>query len=119
VTKKSIERLTWATSEQQKKALALINGRVHPHTYASVQLWLKQHYLPRYDECVMVALNEVLNCYGVETVQFGNHGCFYYLNTGHMRMTTVVYRSDLQKRWDIIDMGTLIEMYERRGYKIP
>jgi len=118
MTKTLIERLTWATAEQQKKGLALINGRVSPDIYTSVKRLLKQSYLLRYDERVMIALNEVLECHGVETVLVGgDRGYFDYLNTGDMYTATVVYRNDLRKRWDITDIGTLIEMYERRGYK--
>jgi hypothetical protein len=129
MVKKTLAGVTWLDANQRKQALDLINAKVEPGTYASVQRWLDQCYTsPGRIEQIMKALDEVCETYGVEALWAAstrrtlwydrNHEPIAeYLNTGDMYAATLIYRYDLRK-FQVTCVGDLIEMFERQGYQL-
>ncbi len=92
--------------------LGLIRGTIEPETFESVHLWVTQcFHPPSRGEKVMLALNEVLDCYGVEYVPQGRNSrspAFEYLNTGDTYALTLVRFAGTYRvsSWgDIVERG--------------
>ena len=132
MTKKTISRLEWATPEQQRNALTMINA--HNQDVAALCDKLKitaqmPAYVWRYEyaERKLFALNAILETHGLEFIRLSKDDKHYsvykdviaaYLNVGDAYIPTVVYREDTIKHWDILVWGDLVEILERKHYKL-
>ena len=145
MTKKTIQRLTLATPEQQKDALKVINfpykalpvhGEDLQPLYALVEkiaLKYTKTYPPSYvynDHSYFVKLQAcdlILGTHGVEWIRLSerdraysvhNDVITYYCNIGETYTPTLMYRMDTLKQWDILSMGDLINILEKKGRKL-
>lgn len=138
MTKKLIARLEWTSKIQQKQALSFINMKdnelakffeemensAYPnvpsflYAYETYQkkLWLCERTLDTHGvECVRLSERDKRHNY---TGAASGIIAAEYLNTGEMYTPTLVYRFDIVKRWDILCVGDLIEILERKGYRL-
>jgi hypothetical protein len=120
MTKKTVERLGWASAKQELLVRAIINGEIPPCEFDAVRTWIHACYnRPAYASLKLCALNEVMEGYGVEGIyKVNDERIATYVNMGETYTATVVYRDDTQRHWDIISMGDLVELYERKGIRI-
>lgn len=90
-----------------QKAADLLNGKLEPEDVTG-NVQMVQH-----DEWVMIALNKVLDCYGVEALipdgQMAPIGL--YLNTGDTYSLTVVLDEDGE--FHLTTWGDFLEAWER------
>lgn len=89
------------TVEQLEQIMGLIENKINPKLYTSVQKWSTQWYNePNHDELVMCAINEILQGYGVEAIegewQNGYWGNIVatYVNMGDTSIPTVILHRD-------------------------
>ncbi len=106
----SQRRLEIAFPRKGKKLRDLIKGRVKPDQYKSVQCWIEQCYNPpSYQEQVELAINEVLEGYGVEAIfKGGRYPEVVYINLGDTYTTTLVYDYS-RERWYLTSWGDYVE----------
>ena len=117
----TIERRLGVDRSTALKARKLLDGRLDPDTFESVQQWVSRCYNPpsRQDR-VEVALNELLDMYGVESIQgewvdrYYGHTVAIYLNTGDSYLPTLLFDTD-KERWYVTSVGDWIEAEERKG----
>lgn len=98
--------------EAAEKAAALLNGELDPDTVLDRVLMLD------HNERVMEALNEVLDCHGVEAIRSeGEWDRYYgdvvavYLNTGDTYCTTVLL--DTEGEFHVTSYGDWLEAFEQ------
>ncbi len=101
----------------------LLDGRLDPMTFASVQKWVKQCYnVPTKREQVMEAANELLNGHGIEAIKGEWQNGFWcdtravYVNMGDTYANTLLYDRD-SACYRIMSWGDFVEWCERKGEK--
>lgn len=119
----SVKTLQTALSLTRPDALRLrklLEGRLDPESFASVQQWRAQcfHWPPRRFEMVLCAANEILGTHGVEAIEGTEHvdnysGCFCvsYCNTGDTYAATLLY----DHRTGRYSVGSWGDVVEREG----
>lgn len=137
--KKTLQRIDWLDKlkdeKAAQKALKIINckkvgeplddflQRFVPYEALPYYVWCKY---PDYDK-KLHCLDVVLEAYGIETIRLSEHDSNYrvtrdtialYLNTGDSYTPTIIYRYDIVKKWDVLSVGDLQEILERKGYKL-
>jgi hypothetical protein len=103
------------SNEQAEQIHGLIENKINPKLYSSVQKWAKQwHNEPIKDELVMCAINEILNGYGVEVIEGDEWKDYYwqnivctYVNMRNSYLLTVIY--DRDNGFIFSSIGDLIE----------
>ena len=107
-------------SNAASKAAAIINGTLNPKTVPATWDWVRQClHEPRALELKMHALNELLDCHGVEAVRIEDayvdayHGDIVatYLNTGDTYCQTIVLDSE-SGEFLLTSWGDYVEAYE-------
>lgn len=94
-----LTRLHWIDEKQAATVRGLIRGDIEPETIPQTAAWLRECYSrPRRSELTMHAINAVLECHGVESIDDGRTYCGRYLapravycNTGETYAPTVIY----------------------------
>ena len=107
------------------KVRRLLDGRLDPNTFSSVQQWERQCFNPpSHGERVECALNEVLGGHGIEAIRGDGWDSFYgdtaalYVNQGDTYAETLLYDIDRGK-WLVTTVGDWIEREERNGRSFP
>lgn len=100
--------------EKEKEVNGLIKGTIDPEDYLSVRNWINSCYhTPNEKEQVMLALNEVLEGYGIKVVKGNNLREYWldveyeYINMGDTYTPTITFHPD--NGWQIQDIGTVLE----------
>jgi hypothetical protein len=107
----TIHTLSEVFGERAKEARALLKGDTDPHTYSSVSTWVSRCYNPpTRHECLMKALNELADGYGVEAVFLEGHmsPAFEYLNVGDSYTPTIIYTTK-SGRFRVASLADVIE----------
>ena len=100
----------------------LLNGDVEPESIEAAADWVRQCYSrPRESELVMCALNDVLDCHGVEPIRAEDawvdnyHGDIVasYINTGDTYAETVVLDSATGE-YHLTSYGDWVEALETK-----
>ncbi len=114
----SVNTLQTRLGIDRAKALTLrrlLDGRLDPETFASVQAWVRQCYhKPRRSALVMCAANELLGTFGDEPMRGSYLDGYHfdirysYLNTGDTYANTLV-RDHARSRWLVTSYGHLAE----------
>jgi len=122
MVKKTLNRLKWASEEQKKRILGIINGYEKPTNYASVRQWIACcSRIPSRQKQEMCALDEICETFGTETIWCDAFSFVApiatYLNTGKSYNVTIVYRHDLH-RYQVKSRVELVEMFEHQGKRI-
>ena len=120
-TAPSAESTKKAFGISKKKAQTirrLMKGEVNPHEIIPYpRVYYYEH--PWYYH-VMLAIDKVLDAYGVEAIQGedpdGDTHYFDYINTGDAYSTTILYRPD-HNRFYITTWGDVVESLERQGWR--
>lgn len=104
------------------KARELMDGRLDPETFESVEGWIRQSYhRPSDDELVMEALNKLLEGHGVEAVwptDVVTQPRFEYINMGDTYDATIVH--DLTTgHYHATTWGDYFELLEHKGVMFP
>lgn len=94
-----VSRLHWIDEKQAAIVRGLIRGDIEPDTIPQTAAWLRDCYnRPRRSELTMHAINAVIECYGVESIDDGRAYCGRYLapraifaNTGETYCNTIIY----------------------------
>lgn len=113
----SIKTLEAAFPTKGKEIRELLEGKRKTKDYASVQEWLKSCYnMPRYEERLMGALNEILEGHGTEAI-YGKESETWpiaeYVNMGDTYTATMLYDYDKEKVV-VTSWGDWVERSERR-----
>lgn len=108
------------TDEQMNQAIALINGKVDPSKYTSVQDLLGRCCnKPSNIERIMCALNEVLEGYGVEGLEREYVDRYHqniqatYINFGDPYIPTIIF-DDVKRKFLVACYGDFIERNPKR-----
>jgi len=112
----SQKRLEAAFPGKGKELRELLTKQRKTTDYKSVRDWISKCYnMPRYQERLEVAVNEVLGGYGSEAIFGGGvRPAMTYVNMGDTYITTLIY--DYRRgSWLISSWGDWIEREERRG----
>ncbi len=120
ITKKALSQDCGIDIKTAHNVLDLLNGKLSPHGFKSVQAWTAQCYHdPRNIEKVMCALNELLGGHGVEAIR-GKHVDFYhgdcvasYVNMGDSYDGTIV-RDHVKQCYRLTSWGDFVEKFEKR-----
>ena len=107
----SIHTLSEVFGDRAQEARALLKGDTDPHTYSSVSTWVSRCYNPpTHHECMMRALNEIADAYGVEAVFLEGRmtPAFEYLNVGDSYTPTIIYNSKT-RRFRVSCLADVIE----------
>ena len=104
-----------ASAEQIETVNYILNGTLDPFTFQSVRKWVSQcHNVPAYNELQMCAINEVLEGYGIESVQSLKWKNAYwcsilctYVNMGDCYIPTVIHHH--KHGFMIASIGDVIE----------
>lgn len=104
-----------ASTEQIKKVNSILNGTLDPETFKSVDAWVSECYhKPKSDELKMLAINEVLEGYGIESLNTSKWKNGYwqfvlctYVNMGDLYIPTVVQHR--KHGFMISSIGDIIE----------
>lgn len=113
-----MERLYNVDRDKAQRIRGLIKGTIEPDTYASVKQWVNSCYnRPADVELIMSAINEELECYGVEGVsiegvyinRYWSDTLALYCNGGDTYHVTILYDTD-KDRFIIASWG---DFYER------
>lgn len=142
MTKKTLRRLEWSTPAQQKivyDGIRYLNAIAQSDERRLSFLSFMERHVPYTEipshvahgysnaEKALWLFNRVLETHGVECIRLSEydkrHSVYNdvvaeYCNTGETYTSTLIYRYDIEKRWDIISIGDLIELLERKGYKL-
>ncbi len=102
--------------ENALKLRKVLDGRLDPETFESVQKWVSQCYhKPRKIELIQQAANEILECHGIEAIRCSEwvdryHGDirYTYCNTGDGYASTLI-RDCLKDRWIVGSWADLVE----------
>jgi hypothetical protein len=112
---KTLQQLHWISDDQRETVRKLISGIVLPDSYQSVSDWVAHCYNePSWIEQVMVAIDEVIDTHGVETIWHKGKVKCEYCNIGDTYAVTIVYRYDLD-RFQVVSWGDLVEQYNWNG----
>lgn len=105
------------------KLRKLLDGRLDPMTFASVQKWVKQCYnQPKHLDLVMEAANELLGGYGIEAIRGEWQNGFWcdvravYVNMGDTYTSTLLYDRD-SACYRVMSWGDFVEWCQRKGEK--
>lgn len=100
----------------------LLDGRLDPRTFDSVEKWVRQCYNePKYHELMMCAANELLGGHGVEILRLEGQwlNMFYgdifaeYVNYGDPYVHTLI-RDCEYDTYHVAAYGDYLELLERR-----
>ena len=98
------------------KARKLMDGRLDPESFESVERWVRQCYhKPAPVELIMAALDELLEGFGVECIRENcdDSPAAEYINTGDTYTTTILY-CHIRDRFIVGCWGDYVEWLERR-----
>ena len=116
----SIKTLRVLFGDAAPTARRLIDGRLDPSTFETVQAWERQCYhRPSRHERKMKALDELLDTVnfscGVESIRNseGDTVC-EYLNVGETYTTTLLYVPDARQPYRVGCYGDFVEAYQQR-----
>lgn len=94
---KSVKKIAELLEIDMKQATivhGLITGIINPNIFDSVDQWCRQCYNePRESGKIMVALNEVIEGYGVEYFGDNDGNGFEYINMGNTYTPTIIYHN--------------------------
>lgn len=108
------------TEDKAAQVHGLISGTIEPESFASVKTWLRQCYsVPRTSSMIMLAINEVTECHGVEAISIEGvwidnyHGSAIatYCNTGDTYAATIMLDSE-SGEFIISSWGDFLEAWE-------
>jgi len=104
--------LTAHDPDAAKKAAAILNGTLEPDAV------LQRGWMLPADELKLEALNELLDCYGVEsyTPEGEMSPAALYLNAGNMYNETVLL--DEFGEFHLMPWGDFVEAYEREAEEV-
>lgn len=94
-----LSHLRWIDEKQAATVRGLIRGDIKPDTIPATAAWLRECYgRPSDIELTMHAINAVIECHGVESIDDGRTYCGRYLapraifaNTGETYCDTIIY----------------------------
>lgn len=116
----SIQNKLNVDRETANKLRRLLDGRLDPTTFSSVDKWLKEcFHLPKMDALRMVAANELLSGHGVEPLKGEWSNGYWgdiravYVNMGDTYANTLLY--DRNYGFRITSYGDFVEDCERKG----
>ena len=109
--------------EKWEEINKLLTGETSPDTYNSVSYWVKQCYNePSKEEKIEVALNQILEGFGIETISGDYVNPFYqtiialYVNLGDTYIATLLFDTN-KKRWLITSFGDFVEKNQKKYNK--
>jgi hypothetical protein len=112
---KTLQSLHWISDDQRETVRKLISGTVSPSSYESVSDWISHCYHePSWIEQVMLAIDEVIETHGVESIYHNGQIKCEYCNTGDSYTATIVYRYD-KDCFTVAAWGDLVEQYNWNG----
>jgi hypothetical protein len=93
-----------AWPDQANQIISLISGDLDPETFNQVQSWTRQCYnLPRDDELIMCAINELIEGHGVEAIRYDD----MYIDSYHQDIVaTYVNMGDTYNTTILLDSAT-------------
>jgi len=114
------DRLSTLNKEQIEQVKGLIEGKINPSFYTDVQIWTRQCYhKPSEDALIMCALNQVMEGYGIETINGEYRNGYWgnivaeYVNMGDSYVPTVMYHRDegflIASYGDVVESMDLLE----------
>jgi hypothetical protein len=98
-----------------EKIMGLMDGDVDPEEFESVQKWLAQCYnRPSDDELIMCAIDELLETFGVESLDLDDR-LISYCNAGDTYAATICHIGDgWTDEYVVASWGDLVEEAESR-----
>ena len=96
--------------EQESNIRQILEGKLHPKEFTSVQFWLGKCFNPpNSDELKMCAFNQIVFGFGVESVQgdwqngYWGNIIFTYVNMGFSDLPTIICHRDKGFLVDSVD----------------